>query len=74
MSGSGKSTLASYIEDFCKQRQYKVYTIDGDEVRDKDVEKLGFDRKDVLINNLRVAKLCLGPVVLVTHVDAQEPD
>jgi len=59
MSGSGKSTLASYIEDFCKQRQYKVYTIDGDEVRDKDVEKLGFDRKDVLINNLRVAKLCL---------------
>jgi len=59
MSGSGKSTLAAYIEDFCKQRQYKVYTIDGDEVRDKDVEKLGFGRKDVLKNNIRIAKLCL---------------
>ena len=59
MSGSGKSTLASYIEDFCKKKQFKIYTIDGDEVRDKDVEKLGFGRKDVLKNNLRIAKLCL---------------
>ena len=60
ISGSGKSTLAAYIEDFCKQRQYKVYIIDGDEVRDKDVEKLGFGHKDVLKNNLRIAKLCLN--------------
>jgi adenylylsulfate kinase len=60
MSGSGKSTLATYIEDFCKKRQYKVYIVDGDEVRDKDVEKLGFDREDVLKNNLRIAKLCLS--------------
>jgi adenylylsulfate kinase len=60
MSGSGKSTLASYVEDFCKQKQYKVYIIDGDEVRNKDVEKLGFGRKDVLKNNLRIAKLCLN--------------
>ena len=59
MSGSGKSTLASYVEDFCKKKQFKIYTIDGDEVRDKDVEKLGFGRKDVLKNNLRIAKLCL---------------
>ena len=60
MSGSGKSTLASYVEDFCKKKQFKIYTIDGDEVRDKDVEKLGFGRKDVLKNNLRIAKLCLS--------------
>jgi adenylylsulfate kinase len=59
MSGSGKSTLASYIEDFCIQKKFKVYTIDGDEVRDKDVEKLGFGREDVLKNNLRIAELCL---------------
>jgi len=59
MSGSGKSTLASYIEHLYKKKQYKVYTIDGDEVRDKDKEKLGFDREGVLKNNLRIAKLCL---------------
>ena len=59
MSGSGKSTLASYIESFCVQNNLKVYTIDGDEVRDKDVEKLGFGREDVLKNNLRIAELCL---------------
>ena len=59
MSGSGKSTLASSVEKFCKQNKFKVYTIDGDEVRDKDVEKLGFGYKDVLKNNLRIAELCL---------------
>ena len=59
MSGSGKSTLASSVERFCKQNKFKVYTIDGDEVRDKDVEKLGFGYKDVLKNNLRIAELCL---------------
>jgi len=59
MSGSGKSTLASSVEKFCKQNKFKVYTIDGDEVRDNDVEKLGFGYKDVLKNNLRIAELCL---------------
>jgi adenylylsulfate kinase-like enzyme len=59
MSGSGKSTLASSVEGFCKKNKLKVYTIDGDEVRDKDLEKLGFGYQDVLKNNLRIAKLCL---------------
>ena len=60
MSGSGKSTLALYIENFFKNNKYKVYLIDGDEIRDKDVKKLGFGRKDVLRNNLRIAELCLN--------------
>ncbi len=60
MSGSGKSTLALYIENFFKKNKYKVYLIDGDEIRDKDVKKLGFGRKDVLRNNLRIAELCLN--------------
>ena len=59
MSGSGKSTLAYYIEDFCKKKKLKVCTIDGDDIRDKDVEKLGFGYKDVLKNNLRIAEFCL---------------
>ena len=58
MSGSGKSTLAEYVENYYKNK-CKICIIDGDDVRDKDTEKLGFDYKDVLKNNLRIAKLCL---------------
>ena len=59
MSGSGKSTLASYVKQICEERGHKVKIIDGDDVRDKDEKKLGFGYEDVLINNLRIAKLCL---------------
>jgi adenylylsulfate kinase-like enzyme len=59
MSGSGKSTLAEYIKDTYQKKGYSVRIIDGDDIRDRDVEKLGFGRKDVEVNNLRIAKLCL---------------
>ncbi len=59
MSGSGKSTLASYVKQVCKEKGYEVKIIDGDDVRDKDEKKLGFGYEDVLINNLRIATLCL---------------
>jgi adenylylsulfate kinase-like enzyme len=59
MSGSGKSTLAEYIKEAYQKDGYSVRIIDGDDIRDRDVEKLGFGRKDVEINNLRIAKLCL---------------
>jgi adenylylsulfate kinase-like enzyme len=59
MSGSGKSTLAEYIKDTYQKEGYSVRIIDGDDIRDRDVEKLGFGRKDVEVNNLRIAKLCL---------------
>ena len=59
MSGSGKSTLAEYIKNSLQKNNYKVRIIDGDDIRDNDVKKLGFGRKDVEINNLRIAKLCL---------------
>ena len=59
MSGSGKSTLAEYIKDTYQKEGYSVRIIDGDDIRDKDVDKLGFGRKDVEVNNLRIAKLCL---------------
>jgi adenylylsulfate kinase-like enzyme len=58
MSGSGKSTLAEYIKDIYQKENYSVRIIDGDDIRDRDIEKLGFDRKDVEVNNLRIAKLC----------------
>ena len=59
MSGSGKSTLAEHIKDTYQKEGYSVRIIDGDDIRDRDVEKLGFGRKDVEVNNLRIAKLCL---------------
>lgn len=59
MSGSGKSTLAKYIKDTFQREGYSVSIIDGDDIREKDVDKLGFGRKDVEANNLRIAKLCL---------------
>jgi adenylylsulfate kinase-like enzyme len=59
MSGSGKSTLAEYIKDTYQKKGYSVRIIDGDDIRDRDVEKLGFGCKDVEVNNLRIAKLCL---------------
>jgi adenylylsulfate kinase-like enzyme len=59
MSGSGKSTLAEYIKNTYQNEGYTVRIIDGDNIRDRDVEKLGFGRKDVEVNNLRIAKLCL---------------
>ena len=59
MSGSGKSTLAEYIKNTYQNEGYTVRIIDGDDIRDRDVEKLGFGRKDVEVNNLRIAKLCL---------------
>jgi len=59
MSGSGKSSLAEYIKDTYQKEGYSVRIIDGDDIRDRDVEKLGFGLKDVEVNNLRIAKLCL---------------
>jgi adenylylsulfate kinase len=59
MSGSGKSTLANNLRLFFLEKGYRVYVLDGDDVREKDSEKLGFGQKDVLKNNLRIAKLCL---------------
>jgi adenylylsulfate kinase-like enzyme len=59
MSGSGKSTLAEYIKYTFVREGYSVCIIDGDEIRDMDLAKLGFGRKDVEFNNLRIAERCL---------------
>ena len=58
MSGSGKSTLSHELKSFFLQKDYKVYVIDGDEVREKDSVKLNYGYKDVMKNNLRIAYLC----------------
>jgi len=58
MSGSGKTTLAFELQSIFLEKNYKVHILDGDEVRGKEREKLGFGHDDVLKNNLRIAHLC----------------
>jgi len=58
MSGSGKSTLSSELESILLQKNYKVYVVDGDDIRGKDTIKLGYGYKDVIKNNSRIANLC----------------
>ena len=57
MSGSGKTSLASELESIVS-RNYKISIVDGDNVRDGDITKLGFGYEDVLINNSRIANYC----------------
>jgi len=58
MSGSGKSTLSYELKSLLLQKDYKVYILDGDEIRGKDTVKLNYGYNDVKKNNLRVADLC----------------
>ena len=58
MSGSGKTTLSFSLEAHLLEKEYKVYVLDGDEVRGTDEVKLGFGHDDVMKNNLRIAELC----------------
>ncbi|MBT4605383.1 MAG: adenylyl-sulfate kinase [Thiotrichales bacterium] len=58
MSGSGKSTLSDELDALFQKQKYKIYVLDGDEIRGKDTEKLGFGYADVMINNTRIANLC----------------
>ena len=58
MSGVGKTTLADYAKVKLIKNGVTTLIIDGDMVREKYDNKLGFGRKDVELNNLNVAKLC----------------
>jgi len=58
MSASGKSTLAHQLKMRVEKYGYKTSIIDGDVVRERDDEKLGFGLDDVKINNMRIADIC----------------
>lgn len=47
VTGSGKSTLSEYVNNNYQKGGYNSRIIDGDGVRNKDIFKLGFSRKDV---------------------------
>ena len=57
LSGSGKSTLASAVEKKLAQQNQHTYLLDGDNVRHKLCQDLGFSEKDRAENIRRVAEV-----------------
>lgn len=52
---SGKSTLANRLEQYVRDRHYKVENLDGDEIRQHLHPDLGFTQEERRINNRRTA-------------------
>lgn len=59
MSGSGKSTIAEVVVRLLNDRGIPVAVLDGDVVRARYPEPLGFSPADIRENNRRIADLCV---------------
>lgn len=73
LSGAGKSTLATLLEDSFSQRGLPVVLLDGDEVRNRLTNDLGFTREDREENIRRIAYVAklltnVGGVVIVAAI------
>ncbi|HEY6444236.1 MAG TPA: adenylyl-sulfate kinase [Candidatus Acidoferrales bacterium] len=58
LPSSGKSTLATLLAEELKKRGHKVEVLDGDAVRQRLSEGLGFSRKDRDENIRRIGLMC----------------
>ena len=79
LSGSGKTTLALRLEHYLFHKGYKVFILDGDNVRNGLCRKLGFteeDRKENLRRVGEVAKLMLdaGLIVISAFISPSDED
>ena len=79
LSGSGKSTLALRLEHYLFHKGYKVFLLDGDNIRHGLNHDLGFteqDRKENLRRVAEVAKLMLdaGLVVLCAFISPYQEE
>lgn len=79
LSGSGKSTLALRLEHYLFHQGYKVYLLDGDNMRNGLNKDLGFteqDRKENIRRVGEVAKLMLdaGLIVLCAFISPYEEE
>ncbi|MGV8878251.1 MAG: adenylyl-sulfate kinase [Sphingobacteriaceae bacterium] len=79
LSGSGKTTLALNLEHYLFDRGFKVFILDGDNVRSGLCKGLGFsedDRKENLRRVGEVAKLMLdaGLIVISAFISPSEGD
>lgn len=79
LSGAGKTTLAMLAEEQLFNAGYRVYVLDGDNLRSGLNKDLGFteaDRKENIRRTAEVAKLfaALGYVVVVSLITPYESD
>lgn len=58
LSGAGKSTLAKSVKPVLEARGLKTLILDGDEIRERRPEPLGFTEADIKKNNDWVARHC----------------
>lgn len=59
LSGAGKSTLVNGVESQLTQKGYKIMILDGDNIREKYNEPIGFTFSDIKKNNLAILSLCI---------------
>lgn len=57
LSGAGKSTISNIVRDHFSMMGKTIKIVDGDDVRNKYHEKLGFEFEDVKRNNLLICDL-----------------
>tara|TARA_Y100001970_G_scaffold15871_1_gene17873 strand:+ start:58105 stop:58653 length:549 start_codon:yes stop_codon:yes gene_type:complete len=60
LSGAGKTTIATTLYNFLVNKGYGVKILDGDEIRKEIHFDLGFSKKDIEKNNLKIAELCIS--------------
>ena len=58
LSGAGKTTIAVSVSIELTARRLIVIILDGDEVRQRRAEPLGYSKPDILTNNAEIAALC----------------
>lgn len=59
LSGSGKSTLAEAARAALAAEGRRILVLDGDEVRNRMHNDLGFGEADIKENNRRIAQICI---------------
>lgn len=79
LSGSGKSTLAQRLEHYLFHRGYKVFLLDGDNIRNGLSKDLGFSEEDRRENVRRVAEMAklmlnAGLVVICAFISPHEEE
>lgn len=60
LSGAGKSTIAQAAAERLIANGWSVLVLDGDEVRDRIHQTLGFSHDDIVENNRRIAEICIA--------------
>ena len=59
LSGAGKSTIATGVKTLLDKNGYKTLILDGDIIRKKFHDDLGFTKQDIIKNNSLIKELCI---------------